>query len=207
MKIAAVFGSPRQGANSETIAEAFLAEAQRLGATTERFHLHKMDYQGCIACMACKTTGEKCGLHDDLSAALDAVSKADIVLLATPVYFLDMPSQMKAFIDRWFSFFKPDYFRRKDLSRLAAGKSIVFVVTQGAPEASFPDFVQRYDFIFRMFGFAPMYLVRGCAMGPSPQAAAKRDDLLEKARDVARRVTAGEPSQDAIPPYANAGIR
>lgn len=207
MKIAAIFGSPRQGANSETIAEAFLQEARQLGASIERFHLREMRYQGCIACMACKTKGEECGLHDDLSAALHAVSTADIVLLATPVYFFDAPSQMKGFIDRWFSFFKPDYFRRKDLSRLAPGKSIVFVVTQGAPETSFTDFVQRYDFMFRLFGFAPMHLLRACAMSPAPDAASKRTDLLEKARDIARRVMAGEPSQDTIPRYGDASIK
>jgi multimeric flavodoxin WrbA len=207
MKIAAVFGSPRKGANSETIAEAFLQEAQKLGAQVERFSLCRMKFQGCIACMACKTKGEVCGLHDDLTAALQAVSGADVVLLATPVYFFDMPSLMKGFIDRWFSFFKPDYFKRKDLSRLASGKKIVFIVTQGAPETSFADFIGRYDFIFRLFGFEPMYLVRGCAMAPSPDAASKRPELLEKARRIAGLVMAGQPSEDSIPPYSQASMR
>jgi multimeric flavodoxin WrbA len=207
MKIAAVFGSPRKGANSETIAEAFLQEAERLGTTVERFGLSGMKYRGCVGCMACKTGSEVCVQHDDLAVVLDEVSKADAVLLATPVYFFDVPSQMKAFMDRWFSFFKPEYFRRKDLSRLAEGKAIVFVVTQGAPETSFADFLQRYDFIFRLFGFAPMHLVRGCAMSPSPDAASKRSDLLEKAREAARRVVAGEPSPDEIPRYASASMK
>jgi len=208
MKITAVLGSPRKKGNSETLAEAFLEEAERLGAKVERFRLSALTYQGCTACQACKTTSEQCVLKDDLSPVLDALIEADAFLLATPVYFLDMPSQVKALIDRWFSFLKPGHLARSDASRLPAGKQMVLVVSQGAPESYFVDFVIRYDFIFKLLGFQPMHLIRGARLSDDPNAAAKRDDLLDKARTTARKVLAGEPSDADIPPYAlRGGVR
>ena len=208
MKIAAVLGSPRKKGNSETLAEAFLEEAERLGAKVERFRLSALTYQGCTACRACKTTSEQCVLEDGLSPVLDALIEADAFLLATPVYFLDMPSQVKALIDRWFSFLKPGHLARPDASRLPAGKQMVLVVSQGAPESYFVDFVIRYDFIFKLLGFQPTHLIRGARLSDDPNDAAKRDDLLEKARTTARKVLAGQPSDADVPPYAlRSGVR
>lgn len=205
MKIAAVLGSPRKNGNSETLAEAFLEEAERLGAQVERFRLSALTYQGCTACLACKTTSEHCVLEDDLTPVLDALTEADTFLLAVPLYFLDMPSQVKALVDRWFSFLKPGHLTRPDASRLLAGKQMVLVVSQGAPESYFLDFVIRYHFIFKLLGFQPMHLIRGARLSNDPHDAAKRDDLLDKARTTARKVLAGEPSDADIPPYALRG--
>ena len=201
MRIVAAFGSPRKGGNSDTLAEAFLHEAERLGADVERFRLNTLKFQGCIACNECKTKTERCVLKDDLAPALDAVREADTLLIATPVYFGDMPSQLKAFMDRCYSFYKPNYFARKDRSRLPPGKNLVFVISQRAPESFFVDFIQRYNFIFKAFGFNTPHLIRGCELGDNRNAAADRGDLLEKARSTARRVLAGEPSDANIAPY------
>jgi multimeric flavodoxin WrbA len=198
MKIVAVFGSPRNKGNSATLAEAFLHEAEHLGANVERYHLNSMNYQGCRACYSCKKKSEHCALDDDLTPVLKAVYKAETLLVATPVYFFDMPAQLKAFIDRWYSFFKPHFHETNDISRLPEGKNIIFVVTQRAPENVFIDFIQRYDLVFKLFGFKPMYLIRGCDLGDSRSAAAKRADLLDMARMTARKVIAGDPSDSDI---------
>jgi multimeric flavodoxin WrbA len=202
MKIAAVFGSPRKGMNSETLAEAFLGETERLGAEVGRFRLGDLKYRGCIGCGGCKTGSEECVLKDGLSKVLDAVRGADTLLLATPVYFVDVPSQFKGFVDRWYSFFKPNFQTRDDKSRLPAGRNVVMVVTQGAPEGAFWDFVQRYDRVLTNFGFKRMHLIRGCGLRNEPDVAANRPELLEAAREAARRVMAGKPSTLDLPPPA-----
>lgn len=206
MKITAIFGSPRPKGNSTALAEAFLQEAERLGAEVERFRLNTMNYQGCIACNSCKTKTEHCVLQDDLSFVLEAVREAETLLIATPVYALDMPSKLKAFIDRCYSFFKPHYYKRKDRSRLPPGKKMIFVLAQRAPETMFIDFVQRYDYMFKLLGIKTMYLIRGCELGDDLDAAARRGDLIEQARETARRVMAGEPVDTAIPPYLCQGL-
>jgi len=206
MKITAILGSPRLNGNSTTLAESFLQEAERLGAEVERFRLNTMNYQGCVGCNLCKTKTDHFVLQDDLSFVLEAVREAETLLIATPVYALDMPSQLKAFIDRCYSFFKPHYYKRKDRSRLPSGKKIIFVLAQRAPETMFIDFVQRYDYMFNLLGLKIAYLIRGCELGDDLDAAAKRGDLIEQARETARRVMAGEPVDTAIPPYIFARV-
>lgn len=201
MELAAVFGSPRRQGNSATLAETFLETAEAAGARVRRFHLGRLHPSGCIACQACKTRSERCVLEDDLTGALEAVREADGLLIATPVYFYDVPAQLKAFLDRWYSFFKPEYFAREDASRLPPGKTGVLVVTQRAPEEFFSDTVVRLAHLLRRFGFGPIHAVRGGGLGDSPDAARRRGELLERARAAARRVIAGEPPPEPIPAY------
>ncbi len=207
MKITAILGSPRLKGNSAALAEEFLQEAERLGAEVERFRLQKMKYSGCTGCNTCKTKTECCVLKDDLSLALESIRETETVLIAAPVYAFDIPAQLKALMDRWYSFFKPFYYRGKDVSRLAPGKKIIFVIAQRAPEGTFMDVVQRYDFMFKLFGFQPTYLIRGCNLGDDPEAAARRPDLMELARKTARQMMAGEPSTAEIPSYIVRGFQ
>lgn len=200
MKITAVFGSPVEKGNTETMAEAFLGECAAAGADIARWRLRGLDYKGCVGCMGCKTGRDECVLTDGLTPLLRSVHDADVLLLATPVYFFDVTAQMKGFIDRGFSFFTPQWYKKKDMSRLRPGKELVFVVAQGGAERVFHDMLQRYSAIFRAFGFKPLHLVRGGRLrGPADIAA--RPELLELAREKARLVLAGAPSTDRIPEY------
>ena len=203
MKTVAVFGSPRKNGNSDTLAEVFLQEVENLGTVVTRFYLRELTYSGCIACNACKIKATRCVLDDDLSMVLDAVQDADNLVLATPVYFYDMPSQIKAFIDRWYSFFKPNYFARKDVSRLQAGKTAIIVVAQRATEAFFLDFIQRYAYMLNRFGFLDVHVIRGCELGDSMDGVPNRKDLIEKAKSTAIRVMDREKSEIRIPKYCD----
>jgi multimeric flavodoxin WrbA len=201
MKITAVLGSPRKGGNSDTLADAFLQHALGLGAEVERFKLNELRYSGCLACNVCKTTSEKCVLKDDLAQVLEATRRCDTLVLATPVYFADATAQMKGYLDRLYSFFKPDYFLRPDFSRFTPGKKLVVVVSQRGQDTAFADFPSRYERIFTRFGFEPMHLIRGCWLSDELDAAAKRPDLLTLCRESARKVMAGEPSDSNVPVY------
>ena len=97
MKIVSLLGSPRTAGNSATIANHVLKIAGELGAETRSFELNRLNYQGCQACYACKTKLDRCVLKDDLSEVLAAVSEADAAVLASPVYYGDITSQLKGF--------------------------------------------------------------------------------------------------------------
>jgi len=203
MKITAILGSPRKGGNSETIAEAFLQEAEALGAEVSRSRLNGLSYRPCQACNACKVDNPTdCVLRDDLNPVLDAVAEADVLLIASPIYFLDLSAATKAFIDRLYYFFKPDYHSRPDMTWLAPGKQLVLITSQRASDAWFLDVLKRYRGMFYFFGFHTAHAVRGCLLGDDKNAAAAREDLLEEARASARRVVAQEPPTWEIPPYA-----
>ena len=166
MKVVCVHGSPRTKGNSAAIALKFLDKAEGLGAKTECFHLNTLSYRGCQACYACKTTHDQCILKDDLTPVLAAVKEADVLVLATPTYYGDVSGQLKCFLDRTFSYLKPDYLTNTKPSRLAPGKKLLFIITQGAPDETMFDHVfPLYDRFFKWYGFAESRLIRACGVG------------------------------------------
>ena len=199
MNVVAIFGSAHKG-NSETLAEWCLEHLEEHGAHVSRYPLRAMHYKGCILCNGCKTGAETCMLRDDLTPALEAVHGADAVLVSSPVWFFDIPSQLKAFFDRWYSFFPPEYWRNNYASRLAKGKQAIMVLSQGQPEEFFQDLPVRYNAVFTLMGFMPMHVIRGCALR-APGAAAEQDGLKAQARAVADRVLNGLPPERNLPSY------
>jgi multimeric flavodoxin WrbA len=167
MKIVCLKGSPRKSGNSAAIAERLLATAAKLGAETRAFELNRLSYSGCQGCYACKKKLDRCILEDDLTAVLAEVKAADTLVLATPVYYGDVTGQLKCFIDRTFSYLVPDYITNPHPSRLPPGKKLVFIITQGQPDAGFfADIYPRYDKFFKVYGIAESHLIRACGIGP-----------------------------------------
>jgi multimeric flavodoxin WrbA len=166
MKITCILGSPRVKGNSATIVQRFLDTSEALGAQTETFLLNKLSYRGCQACYACKTKLDRCILKDDLSPVLEAVREADVLVIATPTYYGDVTGQLKCFIDRTYSYLKPDYITSSQPSRLAPGKKLLFIITQGSPdEAKFDHIFPLYDRFFKWYGYAESRLIRACGVG------------------------------------------
>lgn len=185
MKIVSLLGSPRTNGNSATIANHFMQTAAGLGAKIQSFELNRLTYRGCQACYACKQGREDCVLNDDLTEVLAAVQDADAVVLATPVYYGDITSQLKGFIDRTFSYLVPNYLTAPQPSRLTP-KKLVFVLTQGHPdEALFADVFPRYEQFLKWMGFNEITLVRACGIGPGSVDAVP-EQALQQAAEAAR---------------------
>lgn len=189
-KIACLMGSPRPNSNSACLARRFCEKAESLGASARTFTLNKLSYRGCQACMVCKTKLDHCVLKDDLSEVLEAVKEADILVIATPTYYGEVSSQVKAFIDRTYSYLVPDYMTNPNPSRLAPGKRMVFIQSQAQPdEKAFADVFPRYDYFFRWYGFRDNLLIRACGFGP-PGEVEKRGDLMSLAEETAVKALA-----------------
>ena len=58
-------GSPRQGGNSDIMAEAFIQGAQSRGHRILRFDAGRKNVTGCVACKTCFSTGHPCSWQDD----------------------------------------------------------------------------------------------------------------------------------------------
>jgi len=186
MKIACVLGSPRPNGNSAAIARRFLDIAEALGAVSETFILNKLSYRGCQACYACKTKLETCILKDDLSRVLEAVRESDVLVLATPTYYGDVSGQLKCFLDRTYSFLKPDYLSNAQPSRLDPGKRLLFIITQGHPDKDmFNHVFPLYDQFFKWYGFVESRLIRACGVG-SGGVVDLSEHFLAEAEDAAR---------------------
>ncbi len=183
MNIIALLGSPRPEGNSTLLARAFLDACQSLGAAVQSHFLNKMDYQGCQACLGCKTKAQVCILKDDMTPVYDAIRQADVLVLASPVYFGDLSGQLKSAYDRFYAYFEPNF-----ASRLPAGKQAVFILTQGNPdEAQFQDIFPRYEAFMQWLGVQPCHLLRACGL-QAPGEVKARPQALQAAVDLARTV-------------------
>ena len=188
MKIVCLLGSPRPKGNSAAIARKFCETAEGSGADVETFALNKLKYRGCQACMTCKTKLDRCVLKDDLAEVLDAVRNSDVLVMATPVYYGEVSSQLKAFIDRTFSYLVPDYVTNPNPSRLSPGKRLVFIQAQGHPDENlFNDVFPRYNGFFKWYGFEEGNLVRACGVRDKGDVE-KNEDVMKLAEETARKI-------------------
>jgi multimeric flavodoxin WrbA len=192
MNVVALLGSPRTNGNSAAIARRFTEAAAGRGARVRTYELNRLTYRGCQGCYACKKTLDHCILDDDLTEVLAAVREADLVVLATPVYYGEVTGQLKCFIDRTFSYLVPDYAVNPQPSRLPPGKKLVFVIAQGHPdEALFADIFPRYSGFLNWMGFADTRLIRDCGIGPARVDAPSEKALREAGELAAQLVNPG----------------
>ena len=160
-KIVIVLGSPRMSGNSATCANIVGQTAQKRGATVKTFKLNKMSYRGCQGCERCKKSDDaRCYIEDDLTEVLAEIEEADGLVLASPVYFGDVSSQLKGLIDRTYSFMKPGFTDRADPSKLATGKKMLVILTQGDKESAHGDIFKRYRDFYVEYGFDPIEELR-----------------------------------------------
>jgi len=188
MKVFCINGSPHEKGNTATMMRVFSETSDELGATVKTRHLNRLNYKGCQGCMACKGKSDICILKDDLTDTLAEAADADVLVLGSPVYFGDVTSQLKGFIDRTFSYLNPGFMTGNNPSRLKPGKTLVMILPQGAPdEESFNDIFKKYSGFFKYFGYTHEYSLRGCGLG-DPEDADKNTKILEKVRKTAREI-------------------
>ncbi|WP_371367696.1 Putative NAD(P)H-dependent FMN-containing oxidoreductase YwqN [Sporomusa rhizae] len=97
-------GSPRKGGNSEKLADAFIAGARQAGHTTVKYTAADKHIKGCIDCKTCFSKGVACSVPDDFNDLAPLLEQADMVVFATPLYWFSFPQQLKAAIDKFYSF-------------------------------------------------------------------------------------------------------
>ena len=92
-------GSPRIKGNTSILLSTFLAEAEKLGGFIQRLDVARMNISPCVECGTCDREGF-CPVDDDMQEVYLLLRQADIVVMATPIFFYGATAQMKALIDR-----------------------------------------------------------------------------------------------------------
>ena len=99
-KIAVLIGSQRKGGNTETLANAFI-DGARKNHDIEVISVADVKVKGCTGCNFCCTDeNHRCAQKDDMQSIYEKLTPADIIVVATPVYFYGVSSQLKSIIDR-----------------------------------------------------------------------------------------------------------
>ncbi|MDL2226673.1 flavodoxin family protein [Deltaproteobacteria bacterium OttesenSCG-928-M10] len=100
---AIILSSPRKGANSSALALAMGAGIEEAGGSTSVVDLSGLEVKPCLGCEACQRNGGKCVQLDGMQTVYPKVAAADILVLATPVYWFNVSGQLKVFLDRCFA--------------------------------------------------------------------------------------------------------
>lgn len=98
-KVLILSGSPRRKGNSDTLCDEFMRGAVDGGNEAEKVFLRDCKIHYCLGCGVCNST-HKCVQNDDMVSILEKMVNADVIVMATPVYFYTMDGQMKTLIDR-----------------------------------------------------------------------------------------------------------
>ena len=98
-KVLILSASPRKGGNSDTLCDQFLRGAKESGHQAEKVFLRDKKIGYCTGCGVCSKT-HRCAQDDDMAEVLEKMVRADVIVMATPVYFYTMNAQMKTLIDR-----------------------------------------------------------------------------------------------------------
>jgi multimeric flavodoxin WrbA len=107
-RVVAFLGSPRPHGNTDTLAEAVLEAAQEAGCCTESFALRALRIHHCTGCGNCGKKGRHCIFRDDGDMLYGEMTRADVLLFVTPVYWYGPTSIMKTFLDRLVVFNTPE---------------------------------------------------------------------------------------------------
>jgi putative NADPH-quinone reductase len=194
-RLVAVKTSLRPGANSSILLAAAVEGARSSGAEVELVDLAKRRIAPCRACDACSKTGRCRFTDDDLMPILDAIWEAGCVLVATPVYYMSAPAQLKALIDRTQCLYRRKYtlkdrLHADDIARRRGGA--IAVCGSRLPNAfDGLDLTMKYFFDSLQMTWAEKLYV---AHVEEPAEIERSPEQLARARELGSRLVGGRRS-------------
>ncbi|HZK31061.1 MAG TPA: flavodoxin family protein [Methanoregula sp.] len=162
MKVVAFNGSARKDGNTAILVNVVFKELKKAGIKTELVQLAGKKIRGCTACGKCFENQDKqCAVKGDV--ANDCIGKmleADGIILASPTYFADVSTELKALIDRsgFVAKANQDMFKRK------VGAGVIAVRRGGAIHAF--DTINHFFFINQMIVPGSSYWNIGIGLAP-----------------------------------------
>jgi multimeric flavodoxin WrbA len=189
MKVLGILGSPRRGGNSETLLKALLQGAAAGGAEVEEVLLRNLKISPCLEIYHCFKDGT-CPIKDDMRELYDKLLAADVVVLATPVFFYGVSAQAKTMIDRTQALWARRYVMKQDFpGGHRQGVLLAVGATRGRLLFVGVRLTAKYFFDAINVRYAAELLVRGT---DEKGAIQEQPEVLEKARDLGRRLAQGE---------------
>ncbi len=153
-RIVILIGSMRKDGNTDLLAKAF-AEGASKNNIVEIVSVADYKVNPCIGCNSCFTReGNKCFQKDDMAEIYKKLKVADMVVIASPVYFYGISAELKAIIDRLHTPMRNE-FRIKKLALMLVGAATL-------PEL-FDAIKLQYQLVLNFFHLedAGMVLVKG----------------------------------------------
>ena len=106
-------GSPRVKGNTGIALSTFLETAEQLGAECRRVDVSREKITPCVECGTCEREGF-CPIDDDMQKMYPLLRRADLVVMATPIFFYGATAYMKGLIDRTQALWARKYVHKLD---------------------------------------------------------------------------------------------
>lgn len=139
--ILVITGSPREGGNSELMADAFIAGAKAKGHETVKFRAAAKKINGCTACNTCWSKGRACSFDDGFTELEPLLEKADVLVFSSPLYWFGMTAQIKAAIDKFYAYLMDNCQRPLHIK-----ESALLICGEGKEIESFNGAVETYKY-------------------------------------------------------------
>lgn len=139
MKIVVITGSPHKRGTSNYLVENFIKGAEEANNEVFRFDSAFNTVNPCLGCNVCRKKG-KCVWNDSFNDLKDKLLSADYVVFATPIYYMNMTSQLKTVIDRFYQLEVKEGFKNKK-------KYIILATAWDKNQAVFETVLQNFDLV------------------------------------------------------------
>lgn len=140
MRVLVLNGSARADGGTKAMAEAFARGAREAGHEVDVLDIARMDIGGCMGCEWCHTKGGgRCARRDDMDGIYPLWDDADVIVLASPVYYGSFSGQLHCLVHRTYAGDKPKSCRAMALL-LCSGSRGVYE----ASERIYHGFIQGY---------------------------------------------------------------
>ena len=170
-------GSPRKGGNSDLLCDEFARGAEEAGGVVEKIFLADYNINYFLEEDEQRTGERAHEAQDDAPMIVDKMVDADIIVLASPVYYMNITGQMKVLIDRTFSRFTE-----------MRGKEFFYITTCADKAESTADWAING---FRGFVMClPEPVERGAVkgVGLGRKGAAKDSQFMKQAYELGKRI-------------------
>lgn len=108
MNVLILNGSPRPQGNTAKMINAFRESAESKGHEVSVYNVCRKNIHGCLACEHChKIEKGVCAQKDDMQEVYDLLKDADMLILASPIYYHGISGQLKCTIDRFYAALYP----------------------------------------------------------------------------------------------------
>ena len=176
--IAVIVGSVRKNGNTEILAKAFVDGAKKYN-NVEIISVADYKVNPCIGCNACfSREGNTCFQDDDMPTVYNKLREADIIVVASPVYFYGISAQLKAIIDRLHTPLRNTFNVKKLGLLLVAGETL---------PAVFDSIDLQYQLILDYFNLQDAGRV--FAKGLKNRGDIKGNQALAEARKLGEQIT------------------
>lgn len=161
MKVLGIMGSPRIKGNTDLLLDEALRGAQSQGAEVEKIVVDKLKVAPCKEYYGCLKDGN-CVIRDDMDAIYPKLLEADRLIVASPMFFYGITSQLKALVDRCQATWARKYVLKQKLSdKERKGAFIAVGATKG--KQLFDGSILVIDYFFKALDvkYADELLVHG----------------------------------------------